>query len=174
MTTIKMTKTTILISFILLLGLQPILAQEQPLKDFAEDRKERKLCFYPSTLRMVNLANNPDFNELVNGIEKLLIYNLDSAARADKTYKEIIATYKGLHFEELASVYGGEMNFYIYGKDKEYIGIIRQEDVLTAFYLRGQLAMNKLPQLVQSMGTGDFINPFDFNLDDFGKHTQDQ
>ena len=169
-----MTRTTILISFILLLGLQPILAQEQPLKDYAEDRRENKFCFYPSTLRMVNLAHNPDFDELVNGIEKLLIYNLDSTARADKTYKEMIATYEGLHFEELASVYGAEMDFYIYGKDKEYIGIIRQEDALTAFYLRGQLAMTKLPQLMQSMSKGDFINPFDFNLDDFGKDTQDQ
>ena len=169
-----MIRKTILISFILLLGLQDLVAQEQPLKDFAEDRRENKFCFYPSTLRMVNLANNPDFDELINGIEKLLIYSLDSTARADKSYKELIATYEELGYEELASAYGGELNFYIYGKDKEYMGIIRQEDLLTAFYMRGQIAMNKLPQLMQSMSEGDFINPFDFNLDDFGKHTQDQ
>ncbi len=171
-------KTT-LISLILVLGfIAPVLSQEKPLKDFAEDRKERKFCFYPSTLRMVNLANNPDFNDLVNGIEKLLIYNLDSASRADKAYKQIISTYQELDFEEYASAYGGNLNFYIYGKDMrkgtEYIGIIRQEDVLTAFYMRGTIAMNKIPKLMQSMGEGDFINPFDFNLDDFGKNTQDQ
>jgi len=169
-----MTRNTILISFILLLGFQNLFAQEQPLKDFAEERRENKFCFYPSTLRMVNLANNPDFDDLVNGIEKLLIYSLDSTARADKTYKDLIATYEELDYEELASAYGGKLNFYIYGKDKEYIGIIRQEDLVTAFYMRGQIAMNKLPQLMQSMSEGDFINPFDFNLDDFGKNTQDQ
>jgi len=174
-----MTKSTILISLILLMGnLSSLFAQEQPLKDFAEDRRENKFCFYPSTLRMVNLANNPDFNELVSGIEKLLIYNLDSTARADKAYKELIATYEKLDFEEYASAYGGEINFYVYGKDMrkgtEYIGIIRQEDALTAFYMRGTIAMNKIPSLMQSMGEGDFINPFDFNLDDFGKNTQDQ
>ena len=178
MTTTTMIRKTILISFILALGIQSLFAQEQPLKDFAEDRKENKFCFYPSSLRMVNLANNPDFDELVNGIEKLLIYSLDSTARADKSYKELIATYEELDYEELASAYGGELNFYIYGKESgkasEYIGIIRQEDLVTAFYMRGQIAMNKLPQLMQSMGEGDFINPFDFNLDDFGKHTQDQ
>ncbi len=169
-----MTRNTILISFILLLGFQNLFAQEQPLKDFAEERRENKFCFYPSTLRMVNLANNPGFDDLVSGIEKLLIYSLDSTARADKTYKDLIATYEELDYEELASAYGGKLNFYIYGKDKEYIGIIRQEDLVTAFYMRGQIAMNKLPQLMQSMSEGDFINPFDFNLDDFGKNTQDQ
>jgi hypothetical protein len=174
-----MKSTTILISLIILLGLSwEIKAQEQPLKDFAEDRKDRKFCFYPSTLRMVNLANNPDFDDLVNGIEKLLIYNLDSAARADKSYKNIITTYQELDFEEYASAYGGGLNFYVYGKENkketEYIGIIKQADLLTAFYMRGQIAMNKIPRLIQSMSEGDFINPFDFNLDDFGKNTQDQ
>jgi len=170
---------TILISLVILLGLSwEIKAQEQPLKDFAEDRKERKFCFYPSTLRMINLANNPDFNDLVSGIEKLLIYNLDSAARAEKSYKQIIATYEALDFEEYASAYGGGLNFYVYGKENkketEYIGVVKQDDLLTAFYMRGQIAMNKIPRLIQSMSEGDFINPFDFNLDDFGKNTQDQ
>ena len=174
-----MTNKTILISFILALGcFQLLFSQEQPLKDFAEDRKERKLCFYPSTLRMVNLANNPNFDDLVNGIEKLLIYNLDSAARVTKAYKQIITTYQELDFEEYASAYGGGLNFYIYGKEgqkvSEYIGIIRQEDILTAFYIRGRIAMNKVPHLMQSMSEGDFINPFDFNIEDFGKSTQDQ
>jgi len=174
-----MKSTTILISLIILLGLSwETKAQEQPLKDFAEDRKDRKFCFYPSTLRMVNLANNPDFDDLVSGIEKLLIYNLDSTARADKSYKEIITTYQELDFEEDASAYGGGLNFYVYGKENkketEYIGVVKQDDLLTAFYMRGQVAMNKIPRLIQSMGEGDFINPFDFNLDDFGKNTQDQ
>ncbi|MCB2208008.1 MAG: DUF4252 domain-containing protein [Bacteroidetes bacterium] len=174
-----MKSTTILISLIILLGLSwEIKAQEQPLKDFAEDRKDRKFCFYPSTLRMVNLANNPDFDDLVSGIDKLLIYNLDSTARADKSYKEIITTYQELDFEEYASAYGGGLNFYVYGKENkketEYIGVVKQDDLLTAFYMRGQIAMNKIPRLIQSMSEGDFINPFDFNLDDFGKNTQDQ
>lgn len=179
MTTMIMIKKTTLISLVFLIGITiPLVAQEQPLKDFAEDRKELKLCFYPSTLRMVNLANNPDFNDLVSGIEKLLIYNLDSTSRADKAYKQIISTYEELDFEEYASAYGGDMNFFIYGKDirkgTEYVGIIKQEDALNAFYMRGTIAINKLPQLMQSMGDGDFINPFDFNIEDFGKNTQDK
>ncbi|MCF6171216.1 MAG: DUF4252 domain-containing protein [Bacteroidales bacterium] len=174
-----MKKTTILISILLLSGhFLPVCAQEQPLRDFAEDRTEHKFCFYPSTLRMLNLSNNPDFNKLANGIQKLLVFNLDSTARADKAYKQLITTYQELDYEELASAYGGEMNFYVYGKEKgedsEYIGVIRKQDMTTAFYLRGQLAVSVLPGLMESMNASDFINPFDFNLSDFGKGTQDK
>lgn len=174
-----MTRKAILISlFLALVFIKPILAQEQPLKDIAEDRKELKLCFYPSTLRMINLSHNPGFDEMVNGIDKLLIYNLDSAAKADTIYKDIIATYQNLNYEEYASAYGGGINFYIYGKERrwetDYIGIIKRDDILTAFYLRGHLALSNLPKLIQSMSEGDFINPFDFNINDFGKNTQDQ
>lgn len=152
-------------------------AQEEPLKEYAEDRKELKLCFYPSTLRMINLANNPDFDHLVGGIEKLLIYNLDSTARAEKSYKQLIPEYEKLGFEEYASAYGGGMNFYVYGKDtrsdSEYIGIISRDETLTVFFMRGKMALANIPKLMQSIGEGDFINPFDFNIEDFGKNTQD-
>ena len=86
--------------------------------------------------------------------------------------------YETLEFEEYASAYGGGLNFFVYGKENrketEYIGILKRDDVLTAFYMRGQIALNKIPRLMQSMSEGDFINPFDFNIDDFGKSTQDQ
>ncbi len=173
-------KITILISLLAFMGLifQPLNAQEDPLKDFADSRKELKLCFYPSTLRMINLSNNPDLNEMVGGIEKLLIYNLDSAARADKSYKGLIETYTELGYEEYISAYGDGLSFFIYGKDgskiNQYIGIIAQAENVSVFYLKGFVAMNKFPDLIQSMNEGDFINPFDFNLDDFGKNTEDQ
>lgn len=155
-----MTKKTILLSSVLVMGLfHPLFPQEKPLKDFAEDRKERKLCFYPSTLRMINLAGNSDFDDLVNGVEKLLIYNLDSATRAGGAYKEIVAIYQNLGYEEYASAYGGGIDFYIYGKERkkasEFIGVIRKEDVLTAFYMRGRIAMNKIPRLVRLVSEGE-------------------
>jgi len=173
------TTKKILISFLFLFGYHlPVFAQEQPLKDFAEERKEMKFCFYPSTLRMINLAHNPDFDELVSGIDKLLVYTLDSAARANHSYRQIVDKYKSLGFEELTSVYGGDFNLFIYGKDRkqetEYTGIISQGDKLTAFYMRGNIAFGKIPRLFQSLKSGDVINPFDFNLNDFGKNTQDQ
>ncbi len=174
-----MTMKKILISFLFITGIYlPGFSQEQPLKDFAESRKEMKLCFYPSTLRMINLSHNPDFDEMVSGIDKLLVYTLDSAARADHDYRQVIDKYKGLGYEELASAYGGGFDLFIYGKDRrkesEFVGIINQDDKLTAFYMRGNIDFAKVPGIVQTMKNGDVINPFDFNLNDFGKHTKDQ
>lgn len=100
-------KTKTLISILLLAGLfQPLLSQEETLKDYAEDRRERKFCLYASTLRMINISQNEDYDEMVNGIEKLLIYKLDSTARADKSYKEMLATYRENGFEEYMVMYG--------------------------------------------------------------------
>jgi hypothetical protein len=158
--------------------MQPLLGQEEPLKEFAEARKDLKLCFYPSTLRMINLYDDPTLDELVSGVRKLLLYNLDSTTIADKSYKGLIDTYSDLDFEEYISAYGEGMNFFIYGKDgrsaNEYIGIIAQPDKVSVFYLRGIVALNKFPDLIESMNEGSFINPFDFNLDDFGENTQDR
>ena len=174
-----MTMKKILISLLLILGYYlPGFSQEQPLKDFAENRKEMKFCFYPSTLRMINLTHNPDFDEMVSGIDKLLVYTLDSAARANHNYRQIVDKYKGLGFEELASATGGGLDLYIYGKDRrkenEFVGIIKQNDKLTAFYMRGEIDFAKIPRIIQTVKSGDVINPFDFNLNDFGKNTKDQ
>jgi hypothetical protein len=115
---------------------------------------------------------------LVSGINKLLVYQLDSASAADKSYKSLIETYKDLDYEEYISAYGDGMNFFIYGKegrkDTEYIGVIAQAESVSVFYLNGFIALNKFPELIDSMNEGDFINPFDFNLDDFGENTQDR
>lgn len=148
------------------------------MKDFADPHKELKLCFYPSTLRMINLSNDPALDNLFSGIEKLLVYNLDSAAHADKSHKELIDIYRELNYEEYISTYGKDIDFFIYGKESrrhtEYIGVIAERNSATVFYLRGFVAFNKLPELIQSMNDGNIINPLDFNISDFGKHTQDQ
>ncbi|NOX84443.1 MAG: hypothetical protein GXO86_00530, partial [Chlorobi bacterium] len=72
----------------------------------------------------------------------------------------------------------GGLDLFIYGKDRrkenEYVGIIKQDDKLTAFYMRGDIDFAKIPRIVQTIKSGDVINPFDFNLNDFGKHTKDQ
>jgi len=153
-------------------------AQEKPLKDYADARKESKFCFYPSTLRMINISHNLDFDKMVNGIEKFLIYTLDSAARADKSYKNVLDTYRGLGYEELATMTGGQSQVYLLGKEEkhenEFVGFVTTPDNTSAFYLRGRVDFSTLPRLVNAVKKDDFINIFDFNTSDFGKSTQHQ
>lgn len=178
MTTMTMKKIAILISIIFIVGLfHPLLSQEQLLKDYAEDRRERKFCLYPSTLRMINISQKEEYNEMVNGVEKLLIYKLDSTARADKSYKEMLSAYQDTGYEEYISMFGGSTQMFLYGKSQEqteFIGVFREEDIALAFYLRGKIGWNKIPDLIQTMQSGDMLNFLDFKTGNFGKNPHDK
>jgi hypothetical protein len=175
-----MAKTSkLILIFCLLAGVLPSLkAQETPLKEYGDAHKDRKYCFYPSTLRMINIAKNPDYNGLVNGIEKLLIYTLDSAAKAGQSYKGLITSYKKTGFEEYVSVWGGKTNFILYGKESkdenQFVGVMKSEDAMYAFYLRGRIGWQKIPALMQSFQADDMINIFDLNKQKSGKRPQNK
>ena len=169
----------LVIIFWLLGGFLPSLkAQETAFKTYGDAHKDRKFCFYPSTLRMINIAKNPDYNELVNGIEKLMVYTLDSAAKASKSYKGIITSYKKIGFEEYASMYGGTTDFFLYGKENknenQYVGVMKSEDAVYAFYMRGRIAWQKIPALMQSFKSNDMINIFQLNKKEIGKRPRNK
>lgn len=146
----------VLTSSLLLLSLLSS-AQESILKDFAEDRKDFKICLYPSTLRMMNVSKDPEFNELVNGIEKLLIYRLDSSTIATKEYASWTDKYRENDFEEYMSMTGA-MNLIILGAEEEYVGVTGSKGQVVAFYLRGTIAFQKIPKLIQTFEGGDILS----------------
>jgi len=169
----------IIIVFCLVVGLSPsVRAQETSFKAYADAHKNRKFCFYPSTLRMINIGQNPDYNDLVNGIKKLLVYTLDSAAKADKSYKGLITSYKKIGFDEYVTMAGGKTTFILYGKENktenQFVGVMKSEDAMYAFYLRGRIGWQKIPALMQSFQTDDLINIFDLNKQKSGKRPQNK
>jgi hypothetical protein len=170
------TSKIILVFWLLVWMLPSLKAQDTPFKAYADTHKDRKFCFYPSTLRMINISKNPDYNELVNGIEKLLVYTLDSAAKAGHSYKGLITSYKKIGFEEYVTMAGGKTNFILYGKENknenQYVGVMKSEDAMYAFYLRGRIGWQKIPALMQSFQADDMINIFDLNKQKSGKRPQ--
>lgn len=157
-------KASLLILILQGLIIQPLLAQESILKDQVEHKRDRKFAFYPSTLRMVNLQQNKEYNELVSGVEKLLVYTLDSATRVDKSYQAISDDYLKAGFDEYASIYGGDMSLSILGKDgktQEFAGYFAQGDGAFAFYLRGDIPWQKIPTLMKNIQQMEVINIFD-------------
>lgn len=143
--------------FLLFFSIQSF-GQEAILKEFAESRRDFKICLYPSTLRMMNIKKDPAFNELVNGIEKLLIYRLDSSTVATKEYTNWTNEYLDNDFEEYMSMTGA-MNLIILGKeDAEYVGVTGSNGQVIAFYLRGAIAFEKIPKLIQTFEGGDILS----------------
>lgn len=141
----------------------PLFAQEQLMKDFAEKRKGGKtFCFYPSTMRMINISKNEDYEELIKPIKKLMIFQLDSATSADKSYLELIKTYESNGFEEFTSYYGGGSSVFVYGKEEkinQFMGIFSEEGgAVYSFYLTGNPNLQKLPTLINSFKENQFID----------------
>lgn len=149
-----------LLSGILMIMSFVLLAQESIIKEFAEPRRTSKwmnpLCFYPSTLRMINISQDPKFNELVNDIEKVLIYTLDSATVATKSYNDFLIDYEKTGYEEYISLYG-KQKIKIIGKDEEYVGVIVAENNAMCFYLRGSIPFAKIPELMQSFQSDNLL-----------------
>lgn len=171
MTMTKMTIKNILVLTILITVFLSANGQEDRFKEFAENHKERTFCFYPSTLRMLNINGNPDFDKMVGGIEKLLVYKLDSISRADMLYNPILDTYRKNGYEEYITIFGGDKEVYVLGSpnddNKEFIGIIMYEENSLAFLMKGNIGWEEIPKLFNNIKDGDFINILDLNTEQF-------
>ena len=136
-------------------------AQESIIKKFAEPRKSKQwmnpICLYPSTLRMINISNNPAFDELVNNVEKVLIYILDSATVTYKDCSYLIKEYQDANYEEYLSVQG-KLNIEMTGKKDEFVGFVANEEQIVAFYMRGEVPFQKIPALIKTLQSGDILS----------------
>lgn len=128
-------------------------AQESIIKEYLEDRSEVKICLYPSTLRMINIKKDPAFYDLVNDVEKLLIYTLDSS---DDSFTDWTNEYRDLGYEEYITM-TGKVNLIILGNDEEYVGVSGSGGRSAAFYLRGAIAFQKIPELIKTFEGGDML-----------------
>ena len=151
--------STFILSMISLIGF----SQEGPIKDYGETHKNLKFCLYPSTLRMINLSSNEDYYDMVNDVEKLLIYQLDSAAEASKGYMDVMKEYRDNGFEEYATIYGGKQTLVLLGSDsrEEMVGVFGAErNGSLMFYLKGTIGWQKIPTLMNNFQENDMINIF--------------
>lgn len=114
------------------------------------------VCLYPSTLRMINISGNPDFYEMVNDIEKILVYTLDSTTIAEENYSSWITEYINIGYEEYVSLYG-KQTIKIFGKQSEYVGLLKAENRLLTFYLKGEIPFHKIPTLINSIKEEDLL-----------------
>lgn len=162
-----MIKSKLVITLLLLTGLnfQPLFAQESIIKEHFEISHDRKFVLYASTLRMLNIRNNQEYNEMVKGVDKLIIYTLDSATIANKSYTALGKDYLDLDFEEYAMANGATLNMAILGKEgkqNQFAGYLAMEDMTVAFYLRGNIAWQKIPALIRTFRQEDFFDILQF------------
>ncbi len=155
-----MIKTKQIIFGLLIILANASFSQESIIKNFAEQGEKKWLypiCLYPSTLRMVNISGDPKFNELINDIEKILIYPLDSTSLNSSDLHTWIKEYEEIGYEEYIRM-SGPQSMILVGKGDQYVGMFGVGGKQTAFYLRGNIAFEKIPELIKTFQSNDMLD----------------
>ena len=144
---------------------QPRLSNEDALKELVAGKVNFKLCFYPSTLRMINLTNNSDYNELVGDVKKVLFYSLDQPDDLNDIIDNAKAEFELRGFETFAEVYGGKNTMVILGDDSrssnQFIVLAdTKEQGALALYVNGNIGFEKIPKLINSFQDEEMLNIF--------------
>ncbi|WP_456461777.1 hypothetical protein [Reichenbachiella sp.] len=140
-------------------------AQSSAITDLKEDQlTNMSLYFYPSTLRMVNLDNNEEFNRLIQDIEKLIFFKMNGKFETIDMYNLVNHLQSNEDFEEYVVVDGPTKKFYLLGREKptETVGIALLENEHFVFDVAGSLELKELPKLYQYISENDstFQNKF--------------
>jgi hypothetical protein len=116
----------------------------------------RTLCFYPTTLRMVNVNRDKGFNEMVKDIKKLKIMLVD-VKKANFKKEDVSTLTKGIRaelFKDMIQFQRGKQSIYIFVKEvKEkpvaFSGIIFSDDQLILIDLKGWLSPASIRQIIE-------------------------
>ncbi|WP_277478591.1 DUF4252 domain-containing protein [Catalinimonas alkaloidigena] len=131
-------------------------AQSKAVSKFLEKHKPNtSLYFYPSTLRMINLEHNPDYQRLVRHIKKLsfLTFEKRSSNLSRSDFQELKKQLASEKFEELFTMddQGNHIHLYALGDEPEaYISLVENESSLMLFDMQGAPHLPSLMKLIQS------------------------
>lgn len=158
----SMAKLRLAILWIILWGgSTPLFAQENIFKAYANDHHTRSYCLYPSTLRMINIQRNEAFDEMASSLDKFLIYELDSISATTKSFKNMLNAFEAEGFEEYFTILGAGNYTIVLGEEKrvnEMVGVFGIQDQMFVFFLRGNIAWQKIPTLINTLSENDLFN----------------
>lgn len=129
-------------------------AQSSIVAEFKENHKTAlSLYFYPSTLRMINIERNPEFDELINGIKKARFFKLDSGAVSKDDFSRLVKDLTNDGFEEVMFIKNKDMDLRVWGSEKrhpELVILSKSGDELMLLEINGMINVAKIPKLTQT------------------------
>ncbi|MDH5366962.1 MAG: DUF4252 domain-containing protein [Cyclobacteriaceae bacterium] len=118
------------------------------------------MFFYHSTLNMLNMQNNEEFQDIIKDIDKMKLITIDKKEDSFTTenYKELVSDYKSDKFEELMSMRqeSSKINAYIKeidGITKGIAVLINSDSSMTIIDLKGSVPLNKIGTLAKQIQT---------------------
>lgn len=155
-----------IIVILIFLGIQ-VQAQSEVVTDFVKNHDTSlSLYFYPSTLRMININRNPEFDEMIRKVKKARFYRLDESAVGGEDLKLFSQSMDDHGFEELMMVQGKDMNIRIWGNDDrvpKIITLAKTEDGISIIEVDGVINIAKIPKLAEAFSQNQFLDVLQLN-----------
>ena len=128
------------------------------------------LFFYNNTLRMINQADDQEFDALIKDIEKMKFLMIKKEGFGKDDYQRLISDYKSESFEEMMTSRHEGKNFDVYMKEgttKGMIVAVNDADNLYVLDIVGSIPLNKVTKLFSTIDESTEIGK---RIQDFAKH----
>lgn len=123
-------------------------AQSKTTQKLQEQFKDsRAFFFYNNTLRMINQAEDPEFDEAIRDIEKMKLLLI--AKKEGFNFQNVVKEYKSEDFEEVMTSRHKGRNFDIFLKEKDgkttaMLALVNDEDNLFILDIVGKIDPTKM------------------------------
>ena len=138
------------------------IAQNRVVTDFIENHSAAlSLYFYPSTLRMINLERNVEFDEMIRGIKKARFFRLDSGQVTKDDLLKFRDELSGHGFEEIMMVKNKELDMQVWGIEKrtpQTVVISKNDNEVYLVEVDGMINIAKIPKLTETLNKNAFLD----------------
>lgn len=124
------------------------------------------LYFYPSTLRMVNLDRNKEFDALIRNIKKARFFRMDSGMVTKDDLQKLTEELLDEGFEEMMFIKNKDMDVKVWGIEKrtpETIIISRADHEVMLLEVNGMINIAKIPRIMEAFNENAFLDVLNLN-----------
>lgn len=139
--------------------------QRDSITRFSEDNEmDKQYYVYPSTLRMVNLEQKEEFNDLVNDFRKGQFYILSNNTENALLVKELKEDMAKEGYEEAMMFKSGDQDITVYiweRKVPRIAAILESDSTFNIMQVEGLINIAKIPKLLENFDESDYLNVLD-------------
>ena len=130
--------------------------------DFVASRETSlELYLYPSTIRMLNLGRNQDFDEIVKDIRKARIFKLDSGTVSPMDLRQLSDVLKQKGYDDLLTFQRNDLDLQVLSLEKpvpEFLIISMQKGSCLLVEIEGLINVARIPKLVDSFEKNAYLD----------------
>ncbi len=136
--------------------------QHNVVSDFIENRNTGlSLYFYPSTLRMINIDRNEEYDKMIRDVEKARFFRFDSGQFVNEDISKLIKDLQENGFEEVMSVRDKNQDIRVLALERkmpEFVVVSKNKDELMLLEINGIINVAKIPKLTQTFSQNGFLD----------------